>query len=185
VAHDAVSLAPRLPLHPSGRQPPRRAPHGDQPHARDDPRRPVARSGMDLPRVGRLQRGRPGDRSPPPVARPRPRDRPGGLRTDAGTAADRHVPPGLPGWVSSVPTPWARRSRPGASSARLARDSRAVLLASPGCSSSSTCQRTGLPGARGVLAARTGAPGAALALVLFAITTLGAQGVTPFIYFRF
>jgi len=27
--------------------------------------------------------------------------------------------------------------------------------------------------------------GAALALVLFAITTLGPQGVTPFIYFRF
>jgi hypothetical protein len=27
--------------------------------------------------------------------------------------------------------------------------------------------------------------GAALALGLFAITTLGGQGVTPFIYFRF
>src|SRR3546814_10574180 len=53
LAHDALAVAARLPLHPAGRQPRRRAPHLSQPLPHDAPRRPVARRGDDVHRVGR------------------------------------------------------------------------------------------------------------------------------------
>ena len=63
LAHDAVAVAARLPLHPARRQPARRAPDAPQPHAHDGDRRPVARRGVDVPRVGRDPRRLPGRRA--------------------------------------------------------------------------------------------------------------------------
>jgi hypothetical protein len=62
VAHDAVPVAPRLPLHPAGRVVGNRT--RDLPEHRDHhgAGRPVARRGMDLRAVGRAARSRPGRR---------------------------------------------------------------------------------------------------------------------------
>ena len=43
LAHDAVALASRLPVHPARREPRRHAPHVPQPHAHDAARRALAR----------------------------------------------------------------------------------------------------------------------------------------------
>ena len=58
LAHDVVALAARLPLHPTRWQPTGRAGDLPQPHDHDAARRPVARGGMDLRRVGRDSRRR-------------------------------------------------------------------------------------------------------------------------------
>ncbi len=63
LAHDAVALAARLPLHPARWQPARRAPDPPQPDAHDGDRRAVARRGLDVPRVGRDPRRLPGPRA--------------------------------------------------------------------------------------------------------------------------
>ena len=63
VAHDAVAMVARLPLHPARRQPPRRGPHRRQHHDHDAARRAVARGRVDVRRVGRVPRDRPGDRA--------------------------------------------------------------------------------------------------------------------------
>ena len=67
VAHDAVAVAARLPVHPARREPARRGPHGREHHDHDAARRVVARGRVDLRRVGRVPRDRAGDR---PMARP-------------------------------------------------------------------------------------------------------------------
>ena len=56
LAHDALALAPRLPLHPARRQPARSADDVSQPDADDADRRPLARRGVDLRRLGRSPR---------------------------------------------------------------------------------------------------------------------------------
>ena len=53
LAHDAVALAARLPLHPARRKPRRDAPHLSQPDADDAHRRPLARGRLDVRRLGR------------------------------------------------------------------------------------------------------------------------------------
>ena len=58
LAHDAVPLPARLPLHPAGRQPLRTAAPGSQRHRHHAARRPVARRELDLRRVGRAARRR-------------------------------------------------------------------------------------------------------------------------------
>ena len=52
LAHDAVALAARLPLHPARRQPQGTHPHLPQPAADDAARRPLARRGVDVRRSG-------------------------------------------------------------------------------------------------------------------------------------
>ena len=52
LAHDALALLARLPLHPARRQPRRQAQDRAQPHAHDGPRRPVARRRLGLRAVG-------------------------------------------------------------------------------------------------------------------------------------
>ena len=59
LAHDAVAVAARLPVHPARRQPRRPTPHVPQPDADDADRRPVARRRLDVRRLGRDPRGRP------------------------------------------------------------------------------------------------------------------------------
>ena len=59
LAHDAVALAARLPLHPARRQPRRPVEDLPQPDAHDAARRPVARRGVDVRGVGRHPRRRP------------------------------------------------------------------------------------------------------------------------------
>ena len=53
LAHDAVALAARLPLHPARRQPQGPDPHLPQPHADDAARRALARRRVDVRRLGR------------------------------------------------------------------------------------------------------------------------------------
>ena len=61
LAHHALALAARLPLHPARRQPRRRRCMTlPQPDAHDDPRRPLARRGLDVRALGRLPRRRAG-----------------------------------------------------------------------------------------------------------------------------
>ena len=85
LAHLAVHVAARLPLHPARRQSRQRGPHLRQPDADDAARRPLARRQLDLRRLGRparplsfgralgpladRRRGRPGGRLEPPRAR--------------------------------------------------------------------------------------------------------------------
>ena len=56
LAHDALALAPRLPVHPARREPPRRATHAHQHPRHDDPGRPLARSRVDVRVLGRVPR---------------------------------------------------------------------------------------------------------------------------------
>ena len=56
LAHHAVLLAARLPLHSARRQPPRRAPHLCRAHDHDAAGRAVARRQLDLRRLGRAAR---------------------------------------------------------------------------------------------------------------------------------
>ena len=56
LAHLAVELAARLPLHPARREPGRPAQDLPQPHAHDGHRRPLARGGVDLRHLGRPAR---------------------------------------------------------------------------------------------------------------------------------
>ena len=56
LAHDAVALAARLPLHPARRQPRRAAADLPQPDAHDAARRPLARRGLDVRGLGRHPR---------------------------------------------------------------------------------------------------------------------------------
>ena len=58
LAHHAVALAARLPLHPARRQPRRPLADAAQPDAHDAARRPVARRGLDVRAVGRAARRR-------------------------------------------------------------------------------------------------------------------------------
>ena len=58
LAHDALALAARLPLHPARRQPRRRGDHVPQPDADDAARRALARRRVDVRRLGRDPRGR-------------------------------------------------------------------------------------------------------------------------------
>ncbi len=58
LAHDALALAARLPLHPARREPRRDAPHVSQPDADDAHRRPLARGRLDVRRLGRDPRER-------------------------------------------------------------------------------------------------------------------------------
>ena len=75
LAHDAVALAARLPLHPARRQPQGRAAHVPQPAADDAARRTLARRRVDVRRVGRdprrRARARARARLAPDLARPR------------------------------------------------------------------------------------------------------------------
>ena len=59
LAHQPVVVAPRLPLHPAGRQPRRRAAHLPQPDDHDGAGRPLARGGLDLRPLGLLPGRRP------------------------------------------------------------------------------------------------------------------------------
>ena len=52
LAHDAVALAARLPLHPARRQPRRARADVSQPDDHDAARRPLARGGLDVPASG-------------------------------------------------------------------------------------------------------------------------------------
>src|SRR5581483_4755261 len=63
LAHDAVALAARLPLHPARRQPQGTAPDLPQPDADDAARRPLARRGVDVRDLGRHPRARALDRA--------------------------------------------------------------------------------------------------------------------------
>ena len=54
LAHLALDLAARLPLHPAGRQPARHGAHLPQPDDHHAARRAVARRGLELRRLGRL-----------------------------------------------------------------------------------------------------------------------------------
>ena len=54
LAHQPLDLAPRLPLHPAGRQPRRHAADLPQPDADDGPRRPLARRRLDVRGLGHL-----------------------------------------------------------------------------------------------------------------------------------
>ncbi len=58
LAHLAVDLAARLPLHPARRQPPRRHPHLREPDDHDVARRALAWRGLDLRGLGRTPRRR-------------------------------------------------------------------------------------------------------------------------------
>ena len=58
LAHDPLALPARLPLHPPRRQPQGTGPDLHQPDADHGPRRPLARGGLELRRLGRV----PGDR---------------------------------------------------------------------------------------------------------------------------
>ena len=62
VAHDAVEVASRLPLHTSRREQGLRGAHCAQHHDHDDPGRSLARCGLDLRGLGRLPRRRSGRR---------------------------------------------------------------------------------------------------------------------------
>ncbi len=53
LAHDALALAARLPLHPARRQPEGAPPHLREPDGHDAPRRPVARGVVDVRDLGR------------------------------------------------------------------------------------------------------------------------------------
>ena len=53
LAHQPLDVAPRLPVHHAGRQPPGQGPHLHQSHARDVDRRLVARSKLELRHLGR------------------------------------------------------------------------------------------------------------------------------------
>ena len=64
LAHDAVALPARLPLHPARRQPRRALEDGPQPDDHDGAGRPVARRGVGLRAVGRAARDVPRDRAP-------------------------------------------------------------------------------------------------------------------------
>src|SRR5262249_37292412 len=59
LAHDAVTLPAGRSLHSAGRQPPWTPDHLPQPDDHDGARRTVARRGLDVRPVGRIQRARP------------------------------------------------------------------------------------------------------------------------------
>ena len=63
LAHQPEHVAARLPLHPARRQPARRGDDVSQPDADDAARRPVARRELDVRRLGRHSRRRPGGRA--------------------------------------------------------------------------------------------------------------------------
>ena len=65
LAHDAVALAARLPLHPAGRQPQGADPHLREPDPHHGARRPLARRRLDLRVLGRAARRRTGGGAPP------------------------------------------------------------------------------------------------------------------------
>ena len=185
-------LAARLPLHPARRQPGPRMAGLDQHPGDHGHRRPVARGGVDLRRLGLLPRA--------------------SARSSAGSAAASAAARGLPpepagrgrvalarfatfqlvcfGWLlfraDSLQTVWAMLSRlvfgwgPSPLVTPLA-----VLAIAAGIGSQylpdDWLQRVKdqFAGRRPLL------QGAILGLVLLAITTLGPQGVAPFIYYRF
>ena len=76
VAHDAVGLATRLPLHPARWQPGWRAPDATEPVPHDGDRRALARSGLDVRRLGRHPRHRADRRAFLERAPPRQTDAP-------------------------------------------------------------------------------------------------------------
>ena len=63
LAHHAVGVAARLPVHPARRQPPRPGAHVHGADGDDAARRPVARRKLDVRRVGRTARHVPGRRT--------------------------------------------------------------------------------------------------------------------------
>ena len=106
LAHDALALAARLRLHPARRQPREHAPHLPQPAADHADRRPLARGGLDVRRLGRAPRHGAGLRALAPRAarRGRPRGEPGGRAGAPGSS--RSTSSASPG-SSSAPTPSA------------------------------------------------------------------------------
>ena len=111
LAHDAVALAARLPLHPARWEPQGHRPHLRQPDDHDAARRSVARRGVALRGLGRTARGLPRDRSMEAVAAGArgPRSRAG--RALGVCAAGARAPSGSSAWpgCSSGRTRSARR----------------------------------------------------------------------------
>ena len=85
LAHDAVALAARLPLHPARRQPQGQDPHLPQPDAHDAARRALARRRLDVRRLGRHPRRRARRRAPAEG----PRRATSSRRTRAGDGSSR------------------------------------------------------------------------------------------------
>ncbi|CAA9332689.1 MAG: Probable poly(beta-D-mannuronate) O-acetylase, partial [uncultured Gemmatimonadaceae bacterium] len=96
LAHLALHLAARLPLHPARRQPRHHRAHLRQPHAHDAPGRALARRGVDLRGVGRAARALPGGGAVPQAAaraarRLAHRRRPARARAADVPARERHL----------------------------------------------------------------------------------------------
>ena len=89
LAHDALAMAARLPLHPARRQPEGARPDVREPDGDDAPRRPVARGVVDVRRLGRHPRD--GARARAVAARPGRRGREGAGRGAHLGAAARDV----------------------------------------------------------------------------------------------
>ena len=182
MAHHALALPARLPLHPARRQPEGAGADVREPHDHDDARRPVARRGVDLRAVGRAARGR---------ALGGARGRRATACEDPGVAAVVRRAARRGARVDPVPVARPRRGRGVPLAARAPRPRDAVERP----------RRAG--GARGVRG--PGVPrdwrqrmrswvqrrhpvtlGLGLASVILLVgATVPSQGVPPFIYFQF
>ena len=190
LAHDAVALAARLPLHPARREPGRPPPHVPQPHAHD-----AARAGCGTARRGPSCSGAPLHGR---LALPRS----GGCEDDraGGRHAARRTPSGRPalvtssvvclGWVSSGPPTWPRPSTSSAASSAAPRRCRStrwssrsspLMLASQFVPDRRRSGGSG-PGSAGGRCPPRPSPSPACSSL---VDVLGPQGVPPFIYFQF
>ncbi len=154
-------------------------------------RRPVARGGLDLRGLGPLPRHRPGHRPTAPSLPIRPGPAPGAGRAGPSGAGPVHdLPLVCFGWLlfraDSLQTVWAMLGRlvfgwgPSPLVTPLAVLAIAAGIASQYLPDDWLAAGEGVsPGRRPVV------QGGILGLVLLAITTLGPQGVAPFIYYRF
>ena len=190
VAHDAVALAPGLPVHRAGRQPEGRGPHLPQPVPHHVPRRAVARRQLDVRGVG-LDPWRLDGAGAALDAAPRGgRAGPGRAHgPDRGLAG--HVQRRVPG-VGVLPGPEPRRRlrRPAPDRHRLGDALGAGDATAAGRDPLHARGAVGAPALHGrahpalLLPARGGAS-LALGVGFFLLDVLGPQGVAEFIYFQF
>ena len=192
VAHDALSLAPGLPLHPARREPARNAAHAHQRLRDDAPRRPLARSRLDVRVLGRVPRRRCSPRSSGDGSEPR---RTKWTETTGGSTSSVDVPPTFAlvcvGWVffraDSLDTAFAllRRLFTGWFTPSEFVNPLVVFTIAGMLALQFWPRGLGLWLQSGLSRLKPAPLGVVLGLALLVIVILGPPGVAPFIYFQF